>query len=314
MHNVGMNERLLPDEAADRTAGLPQPALAARAVSQLLKPLARLMIDHGLQLPAMLELLKQSLVDEAVSTYGTPDKASTDTRIAVLTGVHRKDVKRLRDTAKTRNPGSTTVPLAASVVARWISDPHYLNADQTPRPLARTPKRGKPGEPDFTQLVAAISRDVGAKAVLDELDRLGVVTARDDGYVSLKRTAFVPEDGQAESFHFLSSNVSDHLAAAVRNLAPDRTQPLMLEQSAFSAELSAAQAQQLQARARQLWGAALQQFLQTAAVAEKRSLGDQGPKHRVRFGVYFLDAVQNPLPTSPANDKPKRQSTKRPKT
>lgn len=300
------------DEAlAERVAGLPQPALAAQALAHLLKPLARLMIDHGVQLPAMLELLKKSLVDDAVKTFGVADKASTNTRIALLTGLHRKDVRRLRGVpdAGQSDVCVPMVSLAASVVARWISDPHYLNSDQTARPLARTPRRGQLGEPGFTNLVAEISRDVGARAVLDELERLGVVDVQDDGYVSLKATAFVPKEGHDESFHFLALNVSDHLATAVHNMAPARGGPQMLEQSAFAVDLSATQAEQLQARARQLWATCLQQFLQTATVAEQRSRADEGPKHRVRFGVYFHDTVQDQKPCLAAT--PKASKVKR---
>ena len=303
------------EAAADQVAGLPQPALAAQALSHLLKPLARLMIDHGLQLPTMLELLKKSLVDDAVRTYGVANKASTDTRIALLTGVHRKDVRRLRGVPDA-GQAEVCVPMvsiAASVVARWISDPHYLNSDQTARPLARTPRRGQLGEPGFTNLVAEISRDVGARAVLDELARLGVVDVQDDGYVSLKSTAFVPKEGLEESFHFLAHNVSDHLATAVHNMAPDRVSPQMLEQSAFALNLSATQADQLHARARQLWATSLQQFLQTATVAEQRSQTDEGPKHHVRFGVYFHDTVQDQKPVQAAAPKAARQAKREPK-
>jgi hypothetical protein len=288
-----MTQHPAADKQAGPTAGLPEPALAAQAIAQVLQPLARLMIGHGLQLPSMVELLKKALVDEAAQAYGLADKASSDTRIALLTGVHRKDVKRLREAPEVSDLATPMVPVAASVVARWISDPHYLNHDQTARALARTPKRGQVGELDFTTLVAEVSRDVGARAVLDELVRLGVVDLQDDGYVALKTSAFVPKEGLSESFHFLAANVSDHLASAVHNLAPDRTAPLMLEQSAFSLDLSAEQADQLQARARQLWASVLQQFLQTATVAKQRSLADEGPKHRVRFGVYFHDSLQS---------------------
>ena len=277
---------------ASTGAGLPEPTLAAQAISQVLQPLARLMIDHGLQLPSMLEMLKKALVDEAQGVYGLADKGSSDTRIALLTGVHRKDVKRLRATPEASGPSSPMVSLAASVVARWISEPRFLNADQSARALARTPGRGSAGEPDFTTLVAEVSRDVGARAVLDELERLGVVERQDDGYVALKTSAFVPQEGLSESFHFLAANVSDHLSAAVHNLAPDRSSPLMLDQSAFSQDLSAEQADQLQLQARRLWATALQQFLQTATVAEQRSQGTEGTKHRVRFGVYFHDTLQ----------------------
>lgn len=285
--------------------GLPEPSLAAEAIDAVLRPLARLMIDHGLQLPAMVELLKKALVDEALSAYGLADKGSSDTRVALLTGVHRKDVKRLRETSKEMQAQARAVPVAALVVARWISDPRFLNADQTTRPLARTPGRSLPGEPDFTTLVAEVSRDVGARAVLDELVRLGVVSLHEDGHVVLKAAAFVPQDGLAESFHFLAANVSDHLAAAVHNLSPDRRSPLMLEQSAFSHNLSVEQAEQLQKQARRLWTTCLQQFLQTATIAEQRSEGAES-RRRVRFGVYFYEAPEEP----PGPDKvPKKRKT-----
>ena len=296
---------LATDLAALPSPGLPEPALAAEAIAQVLQPLARLMIDHGLQLTSMVELLKKALVDEAIGAYGLADKGSSDTRIALLTGVHRKDVKRLREAPMTATPVTPMVPVAASVVARWISEPRFLEGDQTARPLARTPGRGSAGEPDFTTLVAEVSRDVGARAVLDELERLGVVELREDGYVALKSTAFVPQEGLRESFHFLAANVSDHLATAVHNLTPGRQAPLMLEQSAFSQDLSTTQVELLQQRARRLWAGTLQQFLQTATVAEQRSLTDAGPKHRIRFGVYFHDTPQAADTATPSPAKAK---------
>ena len=301
----------IANSAAPPGAGLPEPTLAAEALALVLQPVARLMIDHGLQLPAMVELLKNALVNEAVGAYGLADKGSSDTRIALLTGVHRKDVRRLRETPVTATPPSPTVSVAASVVARWISEPRFLNADQTARALARTPRRGSAGEPDFTTLVAEVSRDVGARAVLDELERLGVVTLSADGYASLNATAFVPHEGQNELFHFLAASVSDHLSAAVHNLAPDRSSPLMLDQSAFSQDLSDEQARQLQQQARRLWSGVLQQFLQTSSVAEQRSEGTEGPKHRIRFGVYFHDTVQTEVvPATPSVLSPKKNKRK----
>ncbi|GAB4217977.1 MAG: DUF6502 family protein [Rhodoferax sp.] len=287
-----MNEPVSDVTAESARAGLPEPALAAQAVAQVLHPLARLMIDHGLQLSPMIELLKQALVAEAMARYGLADKGSSDTRIALLTGVHRKDVKRLREAPAAQTVAPPMMPVAAAVVARWISDPNYLNADQSARPLARTPRHGHEGHGDFTSLVASVSRDVGARAVLDELQRLGVVDIRDDGQVVLMQNAFVPKEGLHESFHFLAANVADHLATAVHNLTPARQGDPMLEQSAFSADLSVPQAQALHARARALWAASLQQFLQTATVAEQRSQADPGPRVRVRFGAYFHQAEQ----------------------
>jgi hypothetical protein len=293
--------------------GMPESDLAAQAVAQVLRPLARLMIGHGLQLMPMVELLKKALVEEAQASFGLADKANSDTRVALLTGVHRKDVKRLRDKPDIAATATPLMPVAAAVVARWISEPRFLHADQSTRALARTPRRSASGEPDFTTLVAEVSRDVGARAVLDELLRLGVVTLRDDGHVELNAAAFVPQEGLSESFHFLAANVSDHLACAVHNLQPDRASPAMLEQSAFCQDLSAEQAAELQLRARQLWASNLQQFLQTATVAEQRSQGQEGPRHRVRFGVYFHDGLQPAAEQAAIQPKTRRQPNKKPK-
>lgn len=295
-----------PPTETPASTGLPEPSFAAQAIAEMLRPLARLMIDHGLQLPVMVELLKKALVDEALSTFALDDKGSSDTRVALLTGVHRKDVKRLRETRQSP-PATPMVPVAASVVARWISDPRFLNADHSVRALARTPGRGRPGEPDFSTLVAEVSRDLGARAVLDELVRLGVVMLREDGYVELQSAAFVPQEGLAESFHFLAANVSAHLATAVHNLSPHRSAPLLLEQSAFSQGLSAEQAEALHQQARSLWADCLQRFLQSATVAEQRSEGAALPQ-RVRFGVYFHQEAEHPTAPETGAKKRKKRS------
>lgn len=294
------------------SAGLPQPALAAQAMSRLLRPLARLMIDHGLQHPAMVELLKKALVDEALAGYSPTDKSASDTRIALQTGLHRKDVRRLREEPALEEVVAPMVPVAAHVVARWISDPRFLLADKTPMPLARTPRLGDPGKPDFSALVAEVSRDVGARAVLDELVRMGVVGIDAEGLVSLKDTAFVPREGLGDAFHFLAGNVGDHLSTAAFNLSPDRTEPQMLEQSAFSAGLSTEQAQALHQTGRRLWADALQQFLVTATVAEQRSASDDGEKHRVRFGVYFHQVAEDTPQANAGVTLPARRHKRKP--
>jgi Family of unknown function (DUF6502) len=296
----------LPSPVPGASPPAPDPLHAYRALADVLQPLARLMIDHGLQLPSAVELLKQALVVEAEVSFGPSGKTSSDTRVAVLTGVHRKDVRRLRageldavgEAARAAGdappPAAALMSLSASVVARWLSEPKYLGADRTPLRLARTPRHAPLGMPDFTGLVAEVSRDVGARAVLDELQRLGVVAVHDEVWVVLERPAFVPQGEAADRFHFLAANVSDHVSTAVHNLSPRRVGAVALEQSAFSAALSPAQAEALHAAARTLWGQALQQFLQAATQAEARSAGEPGPRQRVRFGTYFHQ-VDDPL-------------------
>jgi hypothetical protein len=69
---------------------------ATAAVQQILQPLAQLMVGHSVQLGGITEMLKAALVEAAIHSAQRLGDDSTDSRIAILTGVHRKDVRRLR--------------------------------------------------------------------------------------------------------------------------------------------------------------------------------------------------------------------------
>jgi hypothetical protein len=288
---------------------LPDAAPAEQAVAAVLQPLARLMIDQGVQLAQVSEMLKAVLVQESVARYGLDEREVSDTRVALLTGVHRKDVKRLRAVQQTQSKrAKQIISVPAAVIARWISEPRFLNIDQSPRTLARSPKSGTLGEPDFPTLVAEISSDVSARAVLDELLRLGAVEMLPQGRVALVDQAFVPHGSPAEQLGFLAASVGDHLSAAVHNVNPQRSVPAMLDQSAFSQELSGDQVAALHQHARKLWASVLQKFLSAATLAEQRSLSATDHAHRVRFGVYFYEQDQGGLSDPVASSKPARRT------
>ena len=275
----------------------------------MLEPMARLMIDHAVDLPQVIEELKKALVNQALNRYALEGKEPSDARASLLTGVHRKDVRRLRQQSTDEVPAKAGLSTAASVVARWISDPYFLNFDQSPMRLARTPKHAEDGQPDFSELVARVSKDTSARTVLDELLRLGAVSIEEgDTHLRLNRTAFIPLQDSQGKFHFLATAVRDHFQAAVSNVAATDPSKPMLDQSAFSDGLDARQAALLHAKARTLWTQALQKFLADATVAEQRSLETQGPRYRVRFGSYFLEEVQ-PAPASAT--KPRKTRTVR---
>jgi hypothetical protein len=243
-------------------------------------------------LPRVVEELKSALVHQASAGFGLEGKQPSDARVSLLTGVHRKDVRRLRELPATADAPQSGMSTASSVVARWISDPHFLNFDQTPMRLARSPRYAGPGQADFSALVACVSTDTSARTVLDELLRLGVVRLEDDTLVALVHTSFVPEKDTHSKFQYLAAGMGDHLHAAVSNLSPtDGTKP-MLDQSAFSEGLDARQAALLHEKARALWTHALQKFLVDATIAEERSEGTGGDRYRVRFGSYFLEEPQ----------------------
>ena len=72
------------------------PATLVNAIRKLLRPLVRLMLTFQITYPFVINLLKAIYVEVAEEEFKVAGKRPSDSRINLLTGVHRKDVKRLR--------------------------------------------------------------------------------------------------------------------------------------------------------------------------------------------------------------------------
>ncbi len=180
---------------------------------KLIKPMVRLFLAKGVTYSLLLEEIKRTFVEVAEEEFTLQGKSQTDSRITLLTGVHRRDVHRIRSEDNTEVKSRAN--FSAQVIAQWVGNPRYLNASGKPKPLPRTRKLGD--EESFESLVATVSKDIRARPVLDEWCRTGIVSVSDDQFVSLNIEAFIPNDNLEEQLFFLGMNVHDHLAAAVNN-------------------------------------------------------------------------------------------------
>jgi hypothetical protein len=256
-----------------------------QAVNWLCRPLIRLLIAKGIGYPQLREHLKGLYVEVAEQEFGLDGKPPSDSRIYLLTGVHRKDIKRLRGQAKEeRAPGTAAASLGGAIVARWLGLPEYLDADGKPRCL---PRKGEAGQPGFDELVSSVSKDVRPRTVLDEWLRLGMVSLNEAGAICLDRSAFVPDQDFAEQAFFLGRNVHDHLAACVHNMI--EAGPPMLERSVYYAALRAESVQQLRELAEREGMAVLETINQRALELQQADAGRDDANRRMRFGCYWYD-------------------------
>lgn len=254
------------------------------AIARVLHPLVRLLLATGYTYPWLADQLKGIFVDVADRHFQLDGKRQTDSRVSLLTGVHRKDVRRLRGNAPTVQPKMPrSVSLGAELVARWVSTPAYLDADGLPKALARRASQG--GEQSFDALVASVSNDIRARAVLDEWVNLGVATVDDEDRVVLNTDAFVPTQGFDEKVFYFEQNIHDHLATAVDNVL-DR-EPPRLERSVHYDELTPESVAELERMSRRLGMQALTALNRKAAELSRRDEGLPEARERMNFGVYF---------------------------
>jgi hypothetical protein len=270
----------------DPNSPTPPKALIS-AIKRLIRPLVRLLIAKGFGLPSFIELVKEVYVNVAEEEFPTKGKRQTDSRISLLTGVHRKDVKRLRAMA----PESFTVPrsvgLSPLVVARWLNSANTTNADGQPLPLPR--QSATATEPSFDALVESVSKDIRPRALLDEWVRLGVARLDAQERVVLNRSAFIPEKGFDEKAYFLGRNIHDHLSAATDNVLGGKT-PSM-ERSVHYTGLSEESAKIVAEAAERLGMQSLLAVNRLALDLSEKDKEKPEATRRVNFGLYFYDGA-----------------------
>ena len=263
-----------------RSAGQLDPDWVQNALNRVLRPLVRLAIKCGVTFPTFVDLLRQLYVNVAEHEFALPDKQQTDSRVSLLTGVHRKEVSRLRGAGAPVRVVPESVSRTSAIVARWLADPLFVDAKGVPLPLART---SEAGGPSFAGLLESVTRDLRPRAVLDDwLDRQLVEIDGKDRIV-LMEGAMVPRgDGEVRLYYF-ARNLGDHAAAAVENVMAD--DPPFLERAVHYDGLSADLARSLEIYSREV---AVETLLRLNKYANQAIQTDPGGTSRWNYGVYIL--------------------------
>lgn len=271
------------------------------ALFRPLLPIAKLSLAAGLKLPDLIEAMKAALVTAA--SEGSIAKKLSDSQLSVVTGVHRKDLRRLKE--RTGLGKTYRASLSSQVFGRWRSDPIYLTKSGAPRVLNRS-------QPDhenrsFETLVASISTDVHPRSVLDDLVRLGMVEVSAGDRLKLVAKAFVPKNDAQELWEISAQNASDHLMAIAHNLLGDP--PQFLEQAIFTDELSAESATEFNRLTAHSWKLVFDYMLpELRTLIAKDKASKTRPNKRVNLGMYsYVDHLeQTPEPNETAKKTTKK--------
>lgn len=267
-------------------------------LSRIFRPLARLLISRELLFPFVSALLRGAYVDIAEREFPIEGKRQTDSRVTLLTGVHRKDVKRLRQQRHLALRPPRAAALGSQLVARWTTLPEYADEHGAPRPLPRLASAGEAHS--FEALVRSVSTDIRPRAVLDEWLRLGIAEVDERDRVRLKVQAFVPRPGSEEIEYYFGRNLHDHVAAAVHNLLGE-PEPF-LDRSVGYNNLSREAIAQLTELARRRGMEVLQELNAQALRLQQRDSGQPGASHRFNFGVYLFAEDEEAQPAEEPED------------
>lgn len=184
-----------------------------KALYRLLRPLLRIVLRNGMAYGEFNELVKRAYVDVALNDLAPNRKKPTDSHAAVLTGLTRKEVKRLREWIQNADePASVPAQGRADrVVSGWVNDADFHDDQGEPAILPFD------GPISFSTLVKRYSGDMPARALGNELCKQGVAQEDSNGWTLLKK-AYIPLGDDSQLLRIFGSDVSAMLTTIDHNL------------------------------------------------------------------------------------------------
>jgi hypothetical protein len=178
------------------------------AYSKLLRPLVRILLRHGVTYAELSEVVKTVYVSVAALEFRVPGKKMSKARIAIVTGLTRKEVQRIAEIDDQEKVGQkTNLSRTRRVLSGWHTDPEFTGPYGMPLELRYD--SDVPGDETFVRLVQRYSGDMTPRAMLDELLRVGAVIETDQNWFKVVRREYVP--------HALAPDFLERVGRGVHN-------------------------------------------------------------------------------------------------
>jgi hypothetical protein len=183
----------------------------------LLRPIASVVLKCGMTWREFSELSKSVFVSVASDEFGIRGRPTNVSRMSILTGISRKEVKRQRDLlAAPANAVSPKTTDATRLLSGWHQDPDYVGDDG--QPLALEPAGQNPS---FRSLFNRYGGDTPEQTLSRELLKAGSIEKDDQGrYVAMRRY-HMPVEMDAGSVRFFGTNLFDHANTLCNNVTGD---------------------------------------------------------------------------------------------
>lgn len=255
-----------------------------------MRPIVQLLIKNGVGYREFSEISKALFVDVASSEYGLRGRKTNMSRVAVMTGISRKEVRKIRDTPDLDMLNTVSrVRRPELVLSIWHNDPDYLDRKLYPKRI-RFEGRG----PTFRDLVSRVGGDIPPKAMLNELIRAGSVIEEGEKLRVVSRS-YIPEPNDPEAILVAGDAIKGLVSTINHNLACEDSEGRFFERRVYSEKLSGDQRPRFRKLARErgeLLFRDLNSWLgerESSRGLEEQDGNDNQVTPRIGVGLYFFD-------------------------
>lgn len=258
-----------------------------RSCRYLLAPVVRMLLRGGVTWPEFEALGKEVYVEVARRDYGLQGRPTNSVRVAMLTGLSRREVGRVKSVLEgAAESGPAPLDRISQVLSGWHQDPEFLLASGQPKPLARDGAAGS-----IEALLKRYAGDMPHSAVLKELERLGLVVREDDRYRVTARN-YVRSTGDPDRIRQAGIALHDHAETIAHNVDVDRSEPAHFERMATTVGLPRRHLAQFHAFVEARGQALLEEvdaWLAQHAGTDQDTAADADPEAlRCGVGIYLI--------------------------
>ena len=200
------------------------------AYRRLMRPLVRILIRNGVAYGEFAEVAKEVYIDVAASDFKVPHRKMSQARIAILTGLTRKEVARIFGNKNSREESPSEVHRVTRVLTGWHTDSLFTGPYGLPLELRF---EGNPGL-DFVSLVQKFSGDMAPRAMLDELLRIGAVRETERGWYKALTRTYLSKVDAPEGFELLGTGVSNFVSTIDNNILEQDLEKRNFERHVFA--------------------------------------------------------------------------------
>jgi len=268
-------------------------ALTQDSIKKMLFIVVKMALQNGLTYREFTDLCKKMFVEVAAKDFGINGRPTNISRIALLTGMDRKEIKRIKDllTSGDFNPPSERKQdRITRIISAWYQDEQYLTPSGKPRQLHRNGDSGT-----FSSLVKEYGGDVPEGAVYKELLRNKIIEVTPSGRIKILKRTFVPDKSDPESMVRAATVLQDIGSALIHNLyeAHKKKQSLRFERRATNHSIKPSQIEAFRAFLEEEG----QAFLERADAWLSEHETDESDDSAVRLGVGAY-MIESPIVTT----------------
>jgi len=278
------------------------------AATRTLRPIVKRLLEIGIPFGALEVRLRELFVEVAETELALPAQRQTDSRISLVTGINRKEVKRIRSTKeRLKAPRSFSINQATSLISRWMTDSETTDQRGRPQPL---PYRAE-GGPSFMKLARKLTGDLAPRVLLNELVRSGAAELLEGDLVVLRGDAYVPKAKQSELL-ILGEDPAELIETILRNIFSSESQRL-LQRKVYYDNLGSDAADRIRVEMRREGERFLRRInrLLSKYDRDRNPQAPGGDRRYAALGVYFFDTSpgggKHALPASTARSKQARR-------